>query len=391
MKKGNFRYLVQAILEDLDHKMVLLSGPRQVGKTTLSKEIIGGKFSTYQYYNWDSLQDRKAILEEKWGPEPLLVLDEVHKYRSWKNHIKGIYDKLNQEKKIIVTGSAKLNIFRKGGDSLLGRYHAFRLHPFSVSELTQHTPALSPFTPLSFSQKNQSEAVHTLLSYGGFPEPLFSKNERTQRRWLKTRKELLLREDLRDLSRVEDLRQVQLLMDLLPQRVASLLSINSIREDLEVSHKAITSWLELLEALYYSYRIYPFQTKRVRALKKEPKLYLWDWSEVENPGAKFENMVAGHLLKTVHFLEDYEGYSAELFFLRDQEKREVDFLVTVDKKPWFSVEVKLSDPKIPPPLTYFKNKLDIPFNYVVTLEETKEYTQNGVTVLPASQFLTGLM
>jgi predicted AAA+ superfamily ATPase len=391
MEKPYFRFLESYILEDLKERMVFIGGPRQVGKTTLSRDIIGQHhFNSHHYYNWDSNQDRQIILKEKWDDAELIIFDEIHKYRLWKNHVKGIYDKLKHEKKFILTGSSRLDVFRKGGDSLLGRYRHYRLHPFSVSELHRHHPKIEPFKPLHFSQKAVTEHVENLLQYGGFPEPLFKKSQRELRRWHHERISLLFKEDIRDLSNIVDINSVQLLVDMLPARVASLFSVNSVCENLEVSHKAVKHWLVLLESLYYAYRIYPFQSTKIRALKKEPKLYLWDWSEVTDTGARFENMIAGHLLKMVHFLVDYEGYNAELYYLRDKDKREVDFLVTIDQKPWFCIEAKVSDGAIPTSLKYFKEKLNIPFNYVVTLNGDEDYTKDGVRVLPASLFLTGM-
>ncbi len=392
MNTKRFRGLTGYLLKDLAEKMVFIGGPRQVGKTTLSRDIIGKEhFNSYGYYNWDSKPDRAAILKEKWGEAGLLIFDEIHKYKRWKTHIKGIYDKFKDERKIILTGSSRLDVFRRGGDSLQGRYHYYRLHPFSCSEINEHIPVIQPFKALSFSRKSDEKMVNDLMKFGGFPEPFLKKSAQALRRWHKEKKDRLVREDIRDLSAISDIGSLQLLVDLLPERVGSPLSLNAIREDLEVSFKAVKSWMDVLESLYYCYRIYPFQHNKVRALKKEPKLYLWDWSEVPDADARFENLIAGHLLKTVHFLNDYEGYNAQLHYLRDKEKREVDFLVTVDRKPWFSVEVKRSDTEIPTPMRYFKEKLNIPFSYLVTLNSKEEYTEDGIKVLPAAKFLTGLL
>ncbi|NQY74635.1 MAG: ATP-binding protein, partial [Candidatus Margulisbacteria bacterium] len=330
------RYLEEPIREDLRGKMVMIGGPRQVGKTTLSRDIIAGKgFSSFRYYTWDSKEDRKAILDEALSDSDIIILDEIHKYEKWKPLVKGIYDKKLKNQQIIVTGSARLNVYRRGGDSLQGRYHYYRLHPFSAMELENRSPHIEPMKPLSFSGEIPQKQLDSLLTYGGFPEPILNQSPKQLRRWHNDRIERMVKEDIRDISSINDIGNIQLLVDMLPSKVASLLSINTIREDLEVSHRSISHWIATLEELYYAYRIYPYQNNRIRALKKEPKLFLWDWSEVVDPGARFENMVAGHLLKTVHYLRDTEGFKTELFYLRDKEKREVDFLVTVDNTPWF--------------------------------------------------------
>ena len=174
-------------------------------------------------------------------------------------------------------------------------------------------------------------------------------------------------------------------------KVGSLLSLNAIREDLEVSHRAVTHWMDILESFYYHFRIYPYSTKKIRSLKKEPKLYLWDWSEVEDEAARFENLIASHLLKFVHFITDYEGYRAELYFLRDVDKREVDFLVTIDAKPWFAVEAKLSDTNLSPNLLYFKERLSIPYVYQTVKREKIDRIEKGARIISAGKFLSGLI
>ncbi len=385
------RYLTKYVIEDLKEKMVFLAGPRQVGKTTLAKELIGAEvFNSYAYYNWDNRKNRQDIINSRWKDTNLLILDELHKYKKWKSFIKGEYDQLKESHKFLVTGSSKLDTYRKDDDSLLGRYHYYRLHPFSYSELNEYQTELEIFKPLNFSGQGNKELMTDLLHFGGFPEPFLAKSERQLRRWHKDRADRLFREDIRDLTRVLDLDNLRLFSDLLPDKVGSILSLNSIREDLEVSHKAVTNWMKILESFYVSFRIYPFQNNYIRALKKEPKMYLWDWSEVENEDAKFENFIAGHLLKLVHFLQDYEGYKADLFYLRDREEREVDFLIIIDKKPWFSVEVKLEKTDIPRSVYYFKEKLNIPYSYLVVKKENVDFTQNDIKVLSASKFLTAI-
>ena len=292
------RYLTPCIIEDLKEKMVFVSGPRQVGKTTLSREIVAQHFKSYAYLSWDFKQDRKQILESNWPADAeLLILDEIHKYKKWKTLLKGSFDKFRDRYKFLVTGSARLNVFRKGGDSLQGRYHNFRLHPFSLAEYTQKQNHLHIFKELQIESSPRDSDFEALYRFGGFPEPLLKQSERTLRRWHREKIERLFREDIREMEQIRDLSSMQLLADLLPDRVGSLLSTNSLREDLEVSFRSAAHWLDILETFYYHFRIYPFTSKKIRSLKKEPKLYLWDWSEIENEGNRFENCVASHLLK----------------------------------------------------------------------------------------------
>jgi predicted AAA+ superfamily ATPase len=391
------RYLEDAIRKDLLEKMVFLGGPRQVGKTTLSMDVLGADIDSL-YFNWDNDKDRKSILAAHWpGERHLLIFDEIHKYARWKNWIKGQYDKFKSDHQFLVTGSAKLNVYRKKGDSLLGRYHYYCLHPFSLQEcLTEgRFPSFSDtdlFKDLTFRPASDAGLqFERLLTYGGFPEPYTKKSRLGLRRWHNDRLDLLVKDDIRSLEDVREVSVLMLLAQLLSQRVGSPLSVNALREELEVSHKAVSRWLTILEMVYYCYRIYPYHRSVARAVKKEPKLYLWDWSEVENPGAGFENMIAGHLHKFVDFLRHCYGYRAELYYLRTLEKKEVDFLVVVDGKPWFAVEAKLSDDTPSKALSYFQDRLHIPFVYQVLRTTGIDYRSNNTRVISAEKFLTALI
>lgn len=390
------RYLEENVIADLKKKMVFISGPRQVGKTTLSKQI-GHIFypDAYQYFNWDSRSDRKRILAEDLPAEKnLLIFDEIHKYRQWKNLLKGFYDKQGELFNIIVTGSARLDIYRKGGDSLMGRYHSYRLHPLSVGELCGQKIQYSPFQCLDFPRKidnNAQETLENLLTYGGFPEIYTSKDLSVTRRWHNERLDRIIKEDIRDIEIIRDISSMQVLAELLPSKVGSLFSLNSLREDLEVSHQTIASWVDIFERFYYHFRVYPFQNKRIRSLKKEPKLYLWDWSEINDGDIRFENLIAGHLLKFCHFLYDTEGFRVQLYYLRDKDQREADFLVTVDNKPWFCVEVKNAYREVPLSLRYFQQRLKIPFAYLVVRESGHDSIKDGVRIVSAGKFLSGMV
>ncbi len=387
------RYLTSRIVEDLKDKMVFVGGPRQVGKTTLCCNLVAAHYKQSASFNWDNRSDRKSIMTSSWpGDAELLIFDELHKYRKWKSFIKGEYDKLKDVYKFIVTGSARLDLFRRGGDSLQGRYHYYRLHPFTLSEIHGKPSNITPGEELLFSERSVPHSdIEALEIFGGFPEPFIKQNKRHLRRWQNEKIERLFREDILDTQSIRDVGNMKLLGDILPSKVGSLLSLNSIREDLEVSFRAVSNWMNILEAFYYHFRIYPYTSKKIRSLKKEPKLYLWDWSEVEDEAARFENLVASHLLKLCHFLNDYEGYKVELNFLRDVDKREVDFLVTIDGRPWFAVEVKLNDTALSPHILYFKDRLNIPYLYQIVRTPDIDRLEKGVRIISAGKFLSGLI
>ncbi len=386
------RYLTEFVVEDLAEKMVFIGGPRQVGKSTIARDLIAKQFHQSGYYNWDSKSDRRKIMQSNWpGNADLIIFDEIHKYKKWKSFVKGEYDTLKNKYHFLITGSARLDLYRKGGDSMLGRYHYYRLHPFSLAELIGKVTIPEVMKEIPIRPRREKETLKALDKFGGFPEPFLKQNTRVLRRWHNEKTERLFREDIRDVEQVRDIVSMQLLGDLLPEKTGSLLSINSLREDLEVSHRAVSSWLNILESFYYCFRIYPFVGKNFRSLKKEAKLYLWDWSEVENEAVRFENCVASHLLKLIHFLRDYEGYKANLYFLRSVEKKEVDFFVTIAEKPWFAVEAKMNETNVSPHLFYFKEKLNIPFCYQVVKKGDVDSFIKGVRIVSADRFLAGLI
>jgi hypothetical protein len=367
------RYLEPVVTAVLPRKMVFIGGPRQVGKTTLALSLVGsGADETHpSYFNWDDPRSAARLrrLELPAG-EPFLILDEVHKYARWRNLVKGIYDTEKSRRRIVVTGSARLDYYRKGGDSLANRYRYFRLHPFSLREMNR-TPAQSD--------------VDALLRFGGFPEPLLQQDERELRLWQRDRVARVVRDDLRDLEHVREISLVEQLVDLLPHRVGSPLSVKSLREDLEVDHKTVERWLTILENLYLCFRILPFGPAKVRAVKKERKLYLWDWSMTPEGGPRFENLVASQLLKFCHFIEDTEGHAMELRFLRDTDKREIDFVVLQDRKPLFAVECKSGERGVSPAIRYFAERTSIPRFFQVHLGD-RHFETGVTTVLPFRTF-----
>jgi len=366
------RYLAAALRADLARKMAFVAGPRQVGKTTLA---LGLPRARAAYLNWDVALHRDRILRGELPPGPLWIFDEIHKYRRWRNYLKGLYDGRPRGQRILVTGSGRLDLYRFGGDSLQGRYHLLRLHPFSAAELGMSRPA----------------QLLDLLRLGGFPEPFLGGSEAQARRWSREYRTLLVREEIAALERIQDLGHLELLMLRLPELVGSPLSVNALREDLQVSHKTVVSWIGALERLYAVFRLAPFGAPRIRAVKKEQKHYHLDWTVVPSDAARFENLVACHLLKWVHFEQDTRGRDLELRYFRDIDGREVDFVVVEGRRPLLLVECKWSDVEPDRGLRYFKARFREAKAWQLSAVGTKDYqTPEGIRVAPALRLLATL-
>ena len=345
-----------------------------MGKTTLALSFLNpSKANHPAYLNWDIPSHKEKIIRNQF---PLkykkIVFDEIHKFAGWRGLMKGLYDEYSETHSFLVTGSARLDHFSKGGDSLLGRYHYYRLHPFSLFEI---------------NKKPNKDDLKELLHLGGFPEPFLKQSETYLKRWRRERRQRVISEDLRDLKQVKEISLIYLLAEMLSDRVGSPLSIRSIKEDLEVSHQAVESWITLLENLYMVFRISPFGTPKIRAVRKEQKLYFYDWSSIHNKHIQFENMVAGHLLKYCHYHEDVKGDDMELRFLRDTDKREVDFVVIKNRKPLFAVECKTGETHLSSGIKYFKARTPIPLWFQVH-KGFKDYGDEKKTgrVLPFTIF-----
>ncbi len=367
------RYLLPQVRRDLARKMVFVAGPRQVGKTTLARSLQRGSAG---YLNWDIAEHRQRILTGELPPAKLWVFDEIHKYRRWRNYLKGLYDGRARGQRILVTGSARLDLYRFGGDSLQGRYHLLRLHPLSVAEL----------------RVNEMSGWRQLLTLGGFPEPFLSGSETEARRWSREYRTRLIREDVASLERIQDLGHLELMMLRLPELIGSPLSINALREDLQVSHKSVSRWLDALERLYAIFRLSPFGAPRIRAVKKEQKLYQLDWSLVPGDAARFENLVACHFLKWVHYEQDTSGRDLELRYFRDIDRREVDFVVTERGRPIRLVECKWSDAEVDGGLRYLRNKFPQAEAWQISAIGRKNYqTPDGIRVAPALTLLATLV
>jgi predicted AAA+ superfamily ATPase len=368
------RYLTSAIQADLSEKMVFIGGPRQVGKTTLALGLLeNGSENHPAYLNWDDVASRKALLQGVLpGGQPLVILDEIHKYKGWRNLVKGFYDMNKSTKQFLVTGSAKLDHYRRGGDSLQGRYHYHRLHPLSLHEL---------------STSPSSSDLELLLRFGGFPEPFLKANMRHWKRWQRERQTRVIRDDLTSLEHVKEVAQLELLADVLPDRVGSVLSINNLRQDLSVAFETADRWIGILENLYFCFRIKPYGLPKLRAAKKEQKLYMWDWSVCSEPDARFENLVASNLLKYCHQQEDQEGDTMVLNFIRDSVGREIDFVVVRNGTPLFGVECKTGEGKLSKHISYFAQRSPIPTFFQVHMgERDYEVADARARVLPLTTF-----
>jgi predicted AAA+ superfamily ATPase len=367
------RYLQPQVEADLAEKMVLLGGPRQVGKTTLAKALVNGDVG---YMSWDIPAHRERILRRELPDSDLWVFDEIHKYRRWRNYLKGVYDEFGDDHRLLVTGSARLDLYRFGGDSLQGRYHFLRLHPLSLAEL----------------DARGSSDVEDLLALGGFPEPFLRGSAVAARRWSIEYRSRLIREEVTSLESVRDLGSMEQLMLALPERVGSPLSRNSLREDLQLNHQTVTRWLDIFERLYAIFRVAPFGAPRLRAVRKEQKHYHTDWSVVPAEGPRFENLVASHLLKWVHFQVDTEGRELELRYFRDVDGREVDFVIVERQAPIMMVEVKLGAESPSSSLKYLKERFPGCDAYQVHLRgERDSLTDERIHLWSAARFLSTLV
>lgn len=385
--------------------MIFLAGPRQAGKTTVSLMAKERFTSQFTYLDWDNLDHRKIVLEgvarvaafaglDKMAPKvPIIVFDEIHKYGKWKTFLKGFFDTYKGKVNIIVTGSSRLDVYKKGGDSLMGRYFPYRLHQLSLGELGRTDAREKEINP-PFKSRNRD--FENLFRNGGFPEPFIKNDTKFLNRWKTLRQEQLIREDIRDLSRIQELGQIELLAEILKHQAGQLTNYSNLANKINVSSDTIRRWIKTLQSFFYCFSIQPWFKNISRALIKEPKTYLWDWVNVDDPGSRAENFVASHLLKAVNYWTDCGFGQYALWFIRDKEKREVDFLVSRDNQPWFLVEVKLSEREgINKNLFYFQEKIKArhAFQVVFDMEYIPQdcFKHTAPIVIPARTFLSQLV
>jgi uncharacterized protein len=367
------RYLTEYIKKDLAKKMVFIGGPRQVGKTTLAEFIRQQpSFDPSLYLNWDNPDHRLVIQRREWPTGcRLIVFDELHKMKKWKTWIKGIYDVQKASTNFLVTGSARMDVYRKGGDSLQGRYHHWRLHPLTIDERPSGMTA--------------QDCYQRLMRVGGFPEPFFADDPIEAARWRRERYERFVKEDIRDLEAVKDLQTLSFYAELLKERVRWPIALSNLAADLEVAPATAKHWLGVFEAMHYVFVCRPFTYKLSRSVHKQPKVYFFDNAEVPDQSARLENLVATHLLKRVHFLQDALGLDVNLHFLRDKEGREVDFAITRGRRVEELYEVKVSDRNPDPNLLYYARKLRPRACYQVVGDLDKSFVSQDVRFVSPSE------
>ena len=393
--------LYTAILADhleRHRQMALLSGPRQVGKTTTCRSV------SNEYLNWDNADDRRLLLR---GPAsiaqalqldvlraklPVATLDELHKYTKWKTLLKGFFDSYGDRVRLIITGSSRIDVFRRGGDSLMGRYFLYRMHPWSVAEsLRTALPQKEVHPP----EEVRSADWDALWEHGGFPEPFLRRDTRFTRRWRSLRYEQLSREDLREIALVSDLGTLEILMQILAEHSGQQLIYSNLAREIQVSVDTVKRWIDLLARLHYGFLVRPWFRNVAKSLRKEPKWFLRDWSGVMEDGARAETMVACHLLKAMEAWIDLGFGDFDLRYLRNKQKREVDFLLVKDRKPWFLVEVKMSDKTLSPSLGYFQTQTNAQHAFQVVMnlpfEQADCFRIHRPVVVPAKSFLSQLL
>jgi len=381
-----------------NRQMAFVSGPRQVGKTTTCR------LEGTDYLNWDNADDRRLILRgpasvaERLGIEhlrkelPVAVFDELHKYPKWKSFLKGFFDVYGERARLIVTGSSRLDVFRRGGDSLMGRYFLYRMHPFSVAECLRVTAPSSPVQKPSLLPDAEWDA---LWEHGGFPEPFLRRESSFTVRWRGLRHDQLMKEDVREVAQVQDLGSLEHLSLLLAERSSQQLVFSNLAQEIGVATDTVRRWVDLLERLHFGFRVRPWFANVTKALRKEPKWFLRDWSGIDDPGARAETLMACHLLKAVEGWTDLGLGRFELRYLRDKLKREVDFLVVRDRKPWLLVEVKTNGSALSESLGYFQKATKAPYALQAVIErpyvEADCFSRSDPTIVPARTMLSQLL
>lgn len=397
-----------------DKAMVLVAGPRQCGKTTVAKAI-AASFANRLYCNWDIDADRARLINDptfftamprRDPTPPMVVFDELHKYSDWKNYLKGVYDEFGGAYQFLVTGSGRLDLFQAGGDSLAGRYLAFQLWPFTLGELAAGQgvaaddleDAVARFLadPLKVNLDDLSwkqQVWKTLEQCSGFPEPFLAGTKRTWRRWSQTYTRALVREDVRELADVRRVADLETLFALLPGRVGSPLSLPALATDLKVAYTTVQAWLGLFERFYLTFSMPTWTDRLARAIHKERKTYLFDPARIEQPGIRFENLVALELARATSAWTAWGLGDFSVHFVRTKDGLEVDFLVARDRQPLFLVEAKLSDTTPAKALLAIQRQLRVPAIQVVAQAATYSLHRNEdqtILVAPAAAWLAGL-
>lgn len=405
------RSIYQTLWKDLsaEKSMIFLSGPRQVGKTTFMQELIAKEYPHTTYFNWDIVDNKKTLLKDPYffqavdteGPgRPLVILDEIHKYRQWKNYLKGVYDKFHDRFAFAILGSGRLDIGKRAGDAMTGRFLEMHLFPFTIAEWCHSRADIKQFLKDPFSGMDLVDAAKSasvwkeLFNLGGFPEPFLSGKEATWRRWSANYGRQIIREDMRSLNEIRLIDDIETLSSLLPTKVGSPVSINNLARDLGVSFPAVKGWLDLFDYFYLTFRISPWTKKVSRSILKEKKLYLFNYPQIADPAARFENMVALELLRAVRFWNEWGWGDFGLHYLRNKDKKEVDFLLTKDHAPFLAIETKLTETAPSPSLIEFQSTLKIPAMQLVHTPGTVRRVISGksgdIGIFSASRWLAAL-
>jgi len=405
------RTLYKAIWDQLsaDKPMIMLAGPRQAGKTTFARDIVAKDFTDTIYFNWDLAKDKRRLIadpaffskEPRSGTssKPLVIFDEIHKYRDWKNYLKGVYDQFSSDYQFFVTGSGRLELSRKTGDSLAGRFLKFHIFPMTLAELLNRRRTLKDFlkAPLDgfddIPAGETSEAFRAIWELSGFPEPLFKGKKTFWSAWSAAYSQQIVRDDLLSVADIRNLDNVETLFALIPGRVASPVSINNLARDIQVSFNTVKNWLLLFDSFYLTFRLSSWTRKISRSILKEKKIYLFNFPVIEDESARFENFVAMEFLRAVETWNDRGWGKFKLHYLRNKDKQEVDFIITDNNRPLLLVETKLSGDSPAANLFDFQNVLNIPAVQLVKKDGVKKVYKNGrsdILVITAHQWLSAL-
>ncbi len=363
------------ILTDLEKKMVFVVGPRQVGKTWLSKKVMG-EYKNPLYLNYDDMDHVKILKTKAWKPEvDLIVFDEIHKMPKWKNYIKGIYDTKPDTLHMLITGSARMDTFRKAGDSLTGRFFIHHLMPFSLSELKG-----------TYLEND----IHTLIKRSGFPEPLFLERDEDANRWRSTYADTLIRQDVLEFNDIQKVVAMRQVYNILKNKIGSPVSYANIARDIDTSPKTVKKYIEILESLYVIFILKPHTGKINRSILKEPKIYFFDYGVIDDEGARFENFVALSLYKNITTTNDLTGSSVSLSFLKTRDQKEVDFAISDKNELKEIIEVKVSDNKLSGPLKYFSEKYNVKGTQLVKYARVEQMLGSNIQLRSADKYLSEL-
>ncbi len=389
-----------------EKSMVFMAGPRQTGKTTLAK-MLAQEYTNHLYFNWDIPQDRTRLIQDPFffqeierrdNSKPMVILDEIHKYKDWKNYLKGAYDRFQEDFLFCVTGSGRLDIYQKGGDSLAGRYFLFHLWPFTLAEICGVGRQMddfkqNPLEVLTQSSREPQDTWRALETFSGFPEPFLAQRAPTYRRWSAIYAQLLIREDIRDLTDIKAIGDLETLYHLIPSKVGSPISVPSLSRDLKTAYNTVRSWISTFERFFMVFSIGPWTSKITRAIQKERKIYLWDTPRIKEPAARFENMVALELCRAVSVWNDIGWGRFSLHFIKNKEQQEVDFLIADENEPLILIETKLTDTRPSQPLLKYQAALGIPAVQLISQSSGFRILSNEkqqVLVAPAWQWLATL-